>query len=250
MAWRAPFKFRICREADRKTGFRTDFRFLMLHDFQRNVLLMELFVGTQHLHGVIRRAEGVHQRQWQFHTQTSACSQHLTDDDVDEAHLTCLMATHWQQGLGAIQAHGRAEATIKFEERGFGKSIDGFIMVDGLVDIMEARHSHQRLNIILTDPCACFLTAPNLVQSFELRNGHIGHPVVPHLCGGMFKCVLSQCLSLSCGRPVLIVPRQYYDKIPMTGAFGGKKGKFLTKMTSQELFYHVSRIVRHDEFEK
>lgn len=138
------------------------------------------------------------------------------------------MATHWQQGLGAIQAHGRAEATIKFEERGFGKSIDGFVMVDGLVDIMEARHSHQRLNIILTDPCACFLTAPNLVQSFELRNGHIGHPVVPHLCGGMFKCVLSQCLSLSCGRPVLIVPRQYYDKIPMTGAFGGKR-KILDK---------------------
>lgn len=159
------------------------------------------------------------------------------------------MATHWQQGLGAIQAHGRAEATIKFEERGFGKSIDGFVMVDGLVDIMEARHSHQRLNIILTDPCACFLTAPNLVQSFELRNGHIGHPVVPHLCGGMFKCVLSQCLSLSCGRPVLIVPRQYYDKIPMTGLLVAK-GKILDKMTSQELFYHVSRIVRHDEFEK
>ena len=43
-------------------------------------------------------------------------------------------------------ANRDAEATIKFEERGFGKSIDGFVMVDGLVDIMEARHSHHLYN--------------------------------------------------------------------------------------------------------
>ena len=124
---------------------------------------MEFFVGTQHLHGVVGRTEGIHQGERKFYAQTSAGGKHLTDDDVDETHLARLMATYGQQRLGAIQAHGGAKTAVQLQESGLCKGVDRLVMVDGLVHIMETWHAGKWLDLFLTNPTAGLLVPPDLV---------------------------------------------------------------------------------------
>ena len=152
MTRRAPFQIRVFREADGLAGGGDQLWLLMLDDFHWNLMLHELAVVLEHLHGVRRGAEGVHEGQWKFDVQTGAGGQHLTDDDVDEAHLPGLVAAHRQQGLGAFQPHGGAETAVKLEERGFCKRVHGLVVIDGLVNIVEAGNLLKRLHIVLSDP--------------------------------------------------------------------------------------------------
>ena len=149
---RAPFQIRVFREADGLAGGSHQLWLLMLDDFHRDFVLRELAVALEHLHGVSRSAEGVHEGQRQLDVQTGAGGQHLTDDDVDEAHLPGLVAAHRQQGLGAFQTHGGAKTAVKLEERGFCKRVHGLVVIDGLVNIVEAGNLLKRLHIVLSDP--------------------------------------------------------------------------------------------------
>ena len=200
MARRAPFEFRIGREADGHSRFRADLRLLMLDDFHRDVFLMEFLIGLQHLHGVFGGTEGVHQSQWQIDAKSGPRGQHLSDDDVDETHLPCLVATYRQQRLGAIESHRSAKTAVKLQERRFGERVNGLVVIDGLIHVMEAGNADERFDLVLTNPTAGLLIAPDLVQTTELGDGHVGHSVLPHLRGRVFEYVLSQCLSLSNGR--------------------------------------------------
>ena len=102
MAGRAPFQLRVRRVAHRFAGGGHELGFLMLDDFHRHVMLTELAMMLEHLHRVRRSVEGVHERQRQFDVQACASGKHLTDDDVDEAHLLGLVPTHRQQRLGLV----------------------------------------------------------------------------------------------------------------------------------------------------
>ena len=114
---------------------------------------------------------------------------HLADDDVDEPHLLGLVAAHRQQRLGAFQAHGRAQAAVELEERGLGEGADRLVMVDGLVDVMEAGHAGQRLHVLLADPAAGLLVSPDVIQPLELGDRRVALAVGLHLLGRMLEYV-------------------------------------------------------------
>ena len=189
MTWRAPFEVGVLRERHRFTGRQVDLRFHMLHDFHRNVLLVEFAVMMQHPHRVLGGTEGVHQSKRQFDTQTGACGKHLSEDDVDEAHLLRLVATHRKQRLRAIKSHRRAEASVELEERSLGERADGLVVVDGLVDVVETRHIGKRFDIVLMNPRGSLVVAPHGVQMPELADGHLAHAVFAHLRGGLIEYV-------------------------------------------------------------
>ena len=116
----------------------------MLDDLQRDVGLLELALVSQCLHRVIRSAERVHERDRQRHVQPRARGEHLTEDDVEEAHLPSLVAAHRQQRLRALQAHRGSQAAVELEECGLGERVHCLVMIDGLVHVMEAPYAAQR----------------------------------------------------------------------------------------------------------
>ena len=135
----------------------------MLDDLQRDVGLLELALVSQCLHRVIRSAERVHERDRQRHVQPRARGEHLTEDDVEEAHLPSLVAAHRQQRLRALQAHRGSQAAVELEECGLGERVHCLVMIDGLVHVMEAPHAVQRLDGVLADPRALLLAGPHMV---------------------------------------------------------------------------------------
>ena len=189
MARRAPFEIGVLRELHRLAGFGHNLGLDVLDDLHRHIALREAAVGPEHLHRVLGGAERVHQRQRQTDVEPGAGRDHLADDDVDEPHLLGLVAAHRQQRLGAFQAHGRAQAAVELEERGLGEGIDRLVMVDGLVDVMEAGHAGQRLHAVLADPAAGLLGAPDVVQPLELGDRRVAHAVGLHLLGRMLEYV-------------------------------------------------------------
>ena len=153
----------------------------MLDDLQRDVGLLELALVSQCLHRVIRSAERVHERDRQRHVQPRARGEHLTEDDVEEAHLPSLVAAHRQQRLRALQAHRGPQAAVELEECGLGERVHCLVMIDGLVHVMEAPYAAQRLDGVLADPRALLLAGPHMVCVPELRDGDLAHALLAHL---------------------------------------------------------------------
>ena len=181
VAGRAPLQIGVGRPRRRRSGGRVDLWLLMLDDLQRDVGLLELALVSQCLHRVIRSAERVHERDRQRHVQPRARGEHLTEDDVEEAHLPSLVAAHRQQRLRALQAHRGSQAAVELEECGLGERVHCLVMIDGLVHVMEAPHAVQRLDGVLADPRALLLAGPHMVCVPELRDGDLAHALLAHL---------------------------------------------------------------------
>ena len=162
----------------------------MLDDFHRHVMLAELAMMLERLHRVRRSVEGVHERQRQFDVQACASGKHLTDDDVDEAHLLGLVPTHRQQRLGLVQSHGGAQTAIELEECGLGEGVHGLVVVDGLIDVVEAGHVAKRLDVVLANPAGGFFMAPYVIQMVELVDGGFAHAMLAHLGGRKLESLI------------------------------------------------------------
>ena len=190
VAGRAPFQLRVRRVAHRFAGGGHELGFLMLDDFHRHVMLAELAMMLEHLHRVRRSVEGVHERQRQLDVQACTSGKHLTDDDVDEAHLLGLVPTHRQQRLGLVQSHGGAQTAIELEECGFGEGVHGLVVVDGLIDVVEAGHVAKRLDVVLANPAGGFFMAPYVIQMAELVDGGFAHAMLAHLGGRKLESLI------------------------------------------------------------
>ena len=190
MAGRAPFQLRVHRVAHRFAGGGHELGFLMLDDFHRHVMLAELAMLLERLHRVRRSAEGIHEGQRQFHVQTGPGGEHLAEDDVDEAHLLGLVPTHRQQRLGLVQSHGGAQTAIELEECGLGEGVHGLVVVDGLIDVVEAGHVAKRLDVVLTNPAGGFFMAPYVIQMAELVDGGFTHAMLAHLGGRKLESLI------------------------------------------------------------
>ena len=191
MSRRAPLQFGALGIPDRLAGGDIDLRLLMLHDFDRNVILVEPRIRLKDTQGIRRRAERIHEGQRQWHTKPLSCGQHLTDDDIQETHLSSLVPAYRKQRFGTGQTHRRSQAAIELDEGRFTERLHGFLVVDGLVDIMEAGDIEQRFDIVFTDPCRFGALHPHVIQMTELCDRHLAHAMVPHhLCAmlSMFIC--------------------------------------------------------------
>lgn len=91
MTRRTPFQVGVGGTYGRAGG-KIDLRLHMLDDLSGNARSDGTSIRVDDLHGVFRRAERVHQGHRQLHTEPLASGDDLAGDNVDEAHLTSLMA--------------------------------------------------------------------------------------------------------------------------------------------------------------
>ena len=148
---RTPLERRVDRPAHRLEVVDPELRLLVLQELQRQPFDREVLVARQRREGVGGGVERVHEDQRERGAVLLAQVEHLAGDDVEERQA----ASYAQQGLGAIHAHGGAEAAVELDHHGGPDRVGGRLV--GHLDVGEGLHldrldgglgDHSRLPVL------------------------------------------------------------------------------------------------------